>query len=345
MIDLSEMDAKPGHLIRLVHQRMNAIFSEATIEFDVTPTQHLVLWVLQRYGNIDLTTLSALTTTDRATIGDVVKRMSQKGFVTVRPTPADRRVKEISLTRPGSKLLAKSAESMVYARNVLMSPLDEEEQEGLMRLLRKLIGRASPSVASQRREIVAGADRRVLLSGIGNPVGSALSLRLSDKGADVVDLDGQANTAGFGRRSEQGSTGDIIVVSQVWPIQREHGEGPEADLQSLLAAVQRVERLWDERHEKCPAVLSLLVGRADGRVPPEFASGVRALWFRAVEELSQRSGEGRVHAAISGVAAIDQRPSPLEWGAAVTQAVDLASLAVEASSRFVSTARFDLLDN
>lgn len=351
LIDQSEMENKPGHLIRLAHQRMNAIFSEATVEFDITPTQHLVLGVLQRHGSVDLSALSALTTTDRATIGNVVNRLSEKGLVTVRPAPADRRVKEITLTSGGVELLEKAAERISHARDVLLSPLAEGEQETLMRLLRKLVGRAalSASAAADRRERSAAERFRVLLSANGNPVGAALALRLRDEHVDLVDIDEPESSRAAGGFGEPGvsvaSLDNVIVVSRIWPGPRENELEAHADLGDLMRAIESVECLWAGGLEKCPVVLSLLVGRVDGRISPALVEGLRAVWFGIADELTRRTGETRVHAVVSGLGpAVDRRHSPLELTAAVTQAVDLAIMAVDSALRVRSAARIDVLD-
>src|SRR6185369_10760190 len=102
------MDAvytKPGYLFRRMQQIAVAIFMEECRAFDLTPVQYAALVAIQTHPGIDATRLSAVIAFDRSTLGSVIERIEAKGLVERKPSPDDKRIKLLYLTRPGAALL------------------------------------------------------------------------------------------------------------------------------------------------------------------------------------------------------------------------------------------------
>ena len=59
MPEIDDLPDKPGHLIRLAHQRSVATFAKAARRHNITGVQHIIMVALNKYPDIDLSTLAA----------------------------------------------------------------------------------------------------------------------------------------------------------------------------------------------------------------------------------------------------------------------------------------------
>ena len=92
-----EFQKMPGHLIRRLHQISVSVFASqaAGAGFDVTSVQFAALSAIEAYPAIDQAGLAGLIAYDRVTIGGVVDRLVQKGYVDRQVSPRDRRAREL----------------------------------------------------------------------------------------------------------------------------------------------------------------------------------------------------------------------------------------------------------
>ncbi len=125
----------PGHLIRRAHQISTAIFAEECADFDLTAVQYAALAAIERNPDVDATRLSSLIAFDRSTIGDVLERLETKGWVLRAPSPADRRIKLVRLTRDGEQLLRAVEPAIRRVQERLLAPLGPRDQATMLRLL------------------------------------------------------------------------------------------------------------------------------------------------------------------------------------------------------------------
>lgn len=136
MTDLYEF---PGHMIRRLHQISVSVFAARIAEagFDLTPVQFAALAVIDEHPRIDQATLAGLIAYDRVTIGGVVDRLCQKGFVARTVSKQDRRARELELTPQGRKILALVAPVVRDVQNRILAGLSAEERSTFVALLRK----------------------------------------------------------------------------------------------------------------------------------------------------------------------------------------------------------------
>src|SRR6476646_4227835 len=102
------MDAvytRPGYLFRRMQQIAVAIFVKECRAFDLTPVQYAALIAIHTHPGIDATRLSAVIAFDRSTLGNVIERLEAKKLIERKPSPEDKRVKLLYLTRAGAALL------------------------------------------------------------------------------------------------------------------------------------------------------------------------------------------------------------------------------------------------
>jgi MarR family transcriptional regulator, temperature-dependent positive regulator of motility len=135
MTDLYEL---PGHLIRRLHQISVSIFTARMAEagFDLTPVQYAAMAVLDGHPGIDQATLAGLIAHDRVTIGGVVDRLCQKGYLVRRVSKTDRRARELELTEKGRSVLRTAVPVIRDIQERTLSGLTENERNAFIALLR-----------------------------------------------------------------------------------------------------------------------------------------------------------------------------------------------------------------
>ncbi|MGY3617900.1 DNA-binding Lrp family transcriptional regulator [Bradyrhizobium sp. USDA 10063] len=83
--------ARPGFLIRRLHQINYALFFEECAGFDITPVQYALLTTLSLNPDTDQHTLGREVGIDRTNVADVLRRLEQRGLLTRRKGEQDRR--------------------------------------------------------------------------------------------------------------------------------------------------------------------------------------------------------------------------------------------------------------
>lgn len=141
MTSRDDLNRMPGHLIRRLNQRSTAVFSERlkSAPVELTSVQYAALDVLAREPGIDQARLAALIAYDRATIGEVVKRLEKKELVARQVNEEDRRARSLRLTAAGETALAQVAPMVAALQAEILGNLDEEEKMQFMELLRKAV--------------------------------------------------------------------------------------------------------------------------------------------------------------------------------------------------------------
>ncbi len=128
----------PGHLIRRVKQISNALFIEECGEFELTSVQFAALRSIELNPGVDATRLSALIAFDRSTIGDVLDRMENKGWIIRTSAPSDRRIKLIELSPEGTTLLRRVGPAVRRVQERILAPLDPADRSTFVRILQQL---------------------------------------------------------------------------------------------------------------------------------------------------------------------------------------------------------------
>ncbi len=137
--DQSDIYSRPGHLIRRLQQIAVAIFMAETAEFGITPVQYSALLAVRNHRGIDQTALTEIIAHDRSTIGDVVKRLENKGLVRRAVGAEDRRIKRLFITPAGRRMLAKLKTVVDAAQDKIVAPLNARDRTTFMRIMRKLV--------------------------------------------------------------------------------------------------------------------------------------------------------------------------------------------------------------
>lgn len=135
----TRLDTLPGHYARRLQQIAVALFLQETEAFGITPVQYAALQAVFHQPELDQRSLARTIGFDASTITGVVDRLEERGLLARSPSSTDRRVRLLTLTKPGMDLLERVIPAMRRCQVRLLDPLSAREQEIFMRLLRKLV--------------------------------------------------------------------------------------------------------------------------------------------------------------------------------------------------------------
>jgi len=136
---VSALYQRPGFMLRRAHQIAVSIFLDSTADLRVTTTQFGVLVLLGHHGGLDQASVARLLGLDRSTTALVVKKLATRGLVSRPFDKEDRRRQSLEITAAGRDVLAELRGSANQARDALLHPLNDEEQQTLLALLTKLV--------------------------------------------------------------------------------------------------------------------------------------------------------------------------------------------------------------
>ncbi|KIC08169.1 MarR family transcriptional regulator [Leisingera sp. ANG-M1] len=156
-IDPLDIHTLPGHLIRRLHQISVAQFMErmAAEGVDLTPVQFSAMAAIRSHPGIDQASVAGLIAYDRATLGKVVDRLAEKGLVARKVSKADRRAREVRLTRAGETLLEQILPVVQAAQPGILTGLSDSERETFISLLQKATLAANDLSRAPQRDLSA----------------------------------------------------------------------------------------------------------------------------------------------------------------------------------------------
>ncbi len=132
------LEEQVGHLLRRAHQRATAIFAREIGDPQLTPTQFAALVRLYETGEVSQNHLGRLTAMDPATIQGVIRRLRERGLITARPDPDDRRRSRLALTATGVALIEGLIANGFAVSAETLAPLSEDEREVFLALVKRL---------------------------------------------------------------------------------------------------------------------------------------------------------------------------------------------------------------
>ena len=138
-ITIDAVYAAPGYLFRRMQQIAVSIFMEECKAFDLTPVQYAALIAIHTHPGIDATRLSAVIAFDRSTLGSVIERLQAKDYVERKPSPEDKRIKLLHLTRSGAAILREIIPAVERAQARMLEPLKPADRKTLVGLMVQLV--------------------------------------------------------------------------------------------------------------------------------------------------------------------------------------------------------------
>lgn len=147
---MTPISRMPGHLIRRVHQISTQLFLLRMREAgsDLTPVQFAALDALRNAPGIDQARLAEAVAKDRATIGAVIDRLEQKGFVARAENRNDRRARILRLTASGERTLLALMPVVERVQKEILSGLSSAESKHFVQLASMVIANAPVDLAN-----------------------------------------------------------------------------------------------------------------------------------------------------------------------------------------------------
>ena len=130
---------RPGFLIRRLHQIHVALFAEECGQQNVTPVQYSILTVAAAQPGLDQAALGYEVGVDRATLANVLGRLEARGLLRRVQGRADRRLKHVTLTAEGRKLLAGMVAAVQRAHERTIEALPPPERAAFLDALLVLV--------------------------------------------------------------------------------------------------------------------------------------------------------------------------------------------------------------
>lgn len=130
-----------GHLIRRLHQQSTQVFVQQTQAegFDLTPVQFAALDAIQAHPGTDQARVAELIAYDRATIGGVIDRLEQKGWIRRVVSERDRRARELSLTPEGRRIFDRLRPVVRRLQDEILQPLGAADRARFLKLARQVV--------------------------------------------------------------------------------------------------------------------------------------------------------------------------------------------------------------
>lgn len=131
-----------GHLIRRLHQLSTQVFVQRTqaAGFDLTPVQFAALDAIGHHPGTDQARVAEMIAYDRATIGGVIERLEQKGWVDRVVSERDRRARVLSLTAEGERILQALVPVVRGLQDEILASLGEADRARFLKLARQAVG-------------------------------------------------------------------------------------------------------------------------------------------------------------------------------------------------------------
>ncbi|HMN22293.1 MAG TPA: MarR family transcriptional regulator [Ottowia sp.] len=130
-----------GHLIRRLHQQSTQVFVQRTqaAGFDLTSVQFAALDAIHAHPGTDQARVAEMIAYDRATIGGVIDRLEQKGWIRRVVSERDRRARELSLTPEGKRIHAALLPIVQDLQEDILQPLSQADRARFLKLARQVV--------------------------------------------------------------------------------------------------------------------------------------------------------------------------------------------------------------
>lgn len=153
---LSELYDHGSFRLRRSHQIVLSVYAEECRPLDITPTQFVVMFALDRCGAVDQITLARLLGLDRSTTGLVTSLLETRGILTRDKDMADRRRQISKLTDYGQDMLAAVMPLRWRAMERFLEPLSSAERFALSGLLRRFVIHFAPEFSTKTNSHYSG---------------------------------------------------------------------------------------------------------------------------------------------------------------------------------------------
>jgi MarR family transcriptional regulator, lower aerobic nicotinate degradation pathway regulator len=131
--------ARPGFLIRRLHQIHLSLFAEECNGFNVTPVQYSILSAVAARPGLEQAALAQEVGIDRATLANVVARLARRALIERRQGKKDRRLKHVFPTTSCRLLLRRMEQPARHAHRRTIDALKPRDRATFLKALAVLV--------------------------------------------------------------------------------------------------------------------------------------------------------------------------------------------------------------
>jgi DNA-binding MarR family transcriptional regulator len=142
-----ELGEAPSYLMRRCQQLYGDLYARETGQRDLTKQQFTVLAALENNDGASQTALVEMTGIDRSTLADMVRRLTERGFLSRERTEADQRANSVAITQAGRKALKAARAASDRAERALLDALPAAERVRFVKSLATIAEAAENLVA------------------------------------------------------------------------------------------------------------------------------------------------------------------------------------------------------
>jgi len=136
---VEDLGMAPALCARRLYQLGAAMVAVHTLEARLSPVQFAALQAVHNQPGLEQRALAGLIAQDAPTTLAVVEKLAERGLLVRGASPADARVRLLSLTDTGRAVLLQLQPAVRKAQAALLRPLPRAEQQQFMRLLVTLL--------------------------------------------------------------------------------------------------------------------------------------------------------------------------------------------------------------
>lgn len=112
---------------------------DESVDVNVTPVQFALLFAASKEPGLDQRTLAGRIGLNTSTIGAVVDRLEGRELIERKVSPDDRRVRLLSVTPSGKKLLQSVMPAMLRAQGRMLAPLPTADRQKFMAMVKRIV--------------------------------------------------------------------------------------------------------------------------------------------------------------------------------------------------------------
>lgn len=150
--DNNPRHADQGELLYMMHELSRLIsvyFDHAMQEYGITRSQWWTLMHVAEHEGKSQSELARIMQMGRASAGKLIEKLEEKGWIERRADPNDSRVLQLFLKPDGQPILEAMRKEGENQFRDLLSEISQEEEQALLKGLRKI--KASAEAATQRQ--------------------------------------------------------------------------------------------------------------------------------------------------------------------------------------------------
>jgi DNA-binding MarR family transcriptional regulator len=136
----SSLEAHLGYWLRLVSNEVSRAFGRALHGRDISVAEWVAMNQLAAQTGLTPATLAAAMGMTRGAVSKVLDKLASKKLISCSMSPADNRVKNVSLTERARRILPRLTDVADANDRHFFAALDCDEKTALRNLLRKLAG-------------------------------------------------------------------------------------------------------------------------------------------------------------------------------------------------------------